>query len=298
MLKNQVQQLLPPIELERSVKTRPAQVFRALTSQNELRKWWAPRVAMSRNRVSQKKGQDVYMKLVSSKEKEGAFVRYLWRPEHWPSHAPNTTITITINDLGASRQDTGEGLLIELIHEGWIDEQERSEQEHIWGLALESLQSLLENKKALAWWKEQNENPAWLRIKLQELKQILDRFKKKKDKAGKSHIFQKLWQICNTLGPHGTWYWNEEEQSFSFKCQNQQLLRLSEEKIILFWGKMKVLSPFDLKDLKERLSVEQDFIFSLDEEETALDLISLQIELWLAWCLDLLEKIKQTIKNT
>ena len=296
MPKNQANTLLPPIELECSIRARPTHVFRALTSQNELRKWCAPHVTMSRNKISQKKGQDVYIKLISSKEE--SFVRYLWRPEHWPAHVQASTITVTINDLGVSRQDTGEGLFIELVHEGWIDEQERSEQEHIWGLALESLQSLLESKKTLAWWKEQNESPLWRRIKLQELKQTLDQFKKNPDGTGKNQNFQKLWQICNTLDKYGTWYWNEEERSFSFKCHYQQLLKLSAEEMILFWKNMQTLSPFYLRDLKERLSVEQDFIFPLEEEETALALRSLQTELWLAWCLDMLQKIEQDMKNT
>lgn len=289
--------LLPPIELERSIQARPSQVFRALTSQNELRKWWAPHVAMSRNKVSQKKDQYAYMKLISSKEKEKSLVRYIWRPEHWPVHAPTSTITLSISDMGTSRQSGGDGLLLELSHEGWPNEEERNEQEQIWGLALESLQSLLENKKPLAWWKGRDEIPSWQQVKLQELKQILDSLKKKKDRNRKNKNFHKLWQICTALDEHGKWYWNEEEQSFQFKCQNQKILNVNGEKIFLFWKQVDFLSPFYLKDVKERLSVEQDFIFSPEEEETNISIDSLQTELWLAWCLDLLREIKRKAKK-
>ena len=297
MPKKQTDDLLPPIELEYSINAMPAQLFRALTSQNELRKWWAPHVAMSRNKVAQKKGQNIYMKLVSSKEKEESLVRYLWRPNHWPAEAPATSITIRINNPGNSRQNTGEGVFMELIHEGWISEKERSEQERIWRLAIESLQSLLENKKALPWWEKEEEAPSWYQIKPQELKQMIDKLKKNDEKDGKNKAFQNLWQICNALNAEGLWYWSEEELSFNFKCQNQNILRINEEKITLFWRKMDFLPHSHLQSLKERLSVEQDFIFPLEEEETSLPLETLEGALCLSWCSDLFQSIKQEMKK-
>ena len=53
------------IEHELEIMTTPAQVFRVLTSQTELRKWWAPRVIMSRNLVTQLDGKDMEMKAVT-----------------------------------------------------------------------------------------------------------------------------------------------------------------------------------------------------------------------------------------
>ena len=161
---------LEPIEFSIALKAMPSRVFRALTSQNELRKWWAPRVVMARNIVSQRSSIDVQMKLVDSRKNHA--VRYIWRPENWDVTYPQNTIAFTIHDLGISREDTGEGLHLEIVHDGWVVVDERQQQEKIWQQALKSLKSLIEKKKVSPWWLKQNNQSSLRQVSLQGVKEI------------------------------------------------------------------------------------------------------------------------------
>ena len=144
---------LAPIEASLKLTATPAQVYRALTSQNELRKWWAPRVIMSRNLVSQEQDRVSEMRLMQAEKYQ--LVRYSWREQDWDPATETTTITFRIRDLGASRSRTGEGLMLEMSHDGWEDEAARERQARIWKKALAVLDKILAGKTAKAWWENQ-----------------------------------------------------------------------------------------------------------------------------------------------
>ena len=281
--------LLVPIEISIRLKAMPSRVFRALVSQNELRKWWASHVAMSRNKVAQKPGQHVFMQLLNSEEP--SFVRYIWRPETWEKNHPESTITLTIHDLGSFRQDTGEGLLLEIIHDGWVNEKEKEEQEKIWNLALESLKSLVEHNKVFLWWEGCNLNTSRKQINLSSLKQIFDSYKKESYDKIRKRKNQNLWKLCCTL-EEGKWFLSEGEEKIIFQCENQDLLQITQNEIILLWDSLNKISYDTKESFVERLEVEQDIAIQATDENTTLDLDNLQFELWISWCKDLMEKIK------
>ncbi len=282
---------LNPIEISCTFSAMSSQVFRALTSQNELRKWWAPRVVMSRNTISQVKGEDIHVELISSEK--NCFVRYAWRPETWDLRLPQTTITYNISDLGALRQNTGDGLLLDVVHDGWLDQKTRDHQEQIWHLALESLKSLLEEKKISPWWKKHNNVSSLCQVNLQNLKLVLEKYKKSKDSSSeKRHkVYQNIWQICNTLDAYGKWYLCEEDESFIFQYENQKLFKVVGEQVTLDWQDLEQLLGLYIEGFKDRLFVEQDIDFESNQSQISFPVASFRVELWIAWCIDL---IKQT----
>ena len=285
---------LPPIEFSFTTTAMSVQVFRAITSQNELRKWWAPRIAMSHNRVSQRENRDVFMKIIGLEESK--YVRYAWRPEYWGPHIPQTTITITLSDIGVSRESTGDGLLLDISHDGWVEEKEKIEQEKIWELAVESLKHLLD-KNPRPWWKEQSSTPDWKQVKLQILKPLIETFKKKdKQRQKNKQIYQGLWSLCSSLNTYGKWYLNLQEESFYFSHHDEKIFQISPKDITLFWQGVKGITKPQLQDIKDRLSVEQDLDSGsgINEKETVLSLSSLRFELWISWCRDLLDVIERS----
>ena len=276
--------IIPPIEMECVLLSTPFKVFRSFTSQNGLRKWWAPHVSMSRNRISQEKDKNIKMELLSSKENH--FAKYSWAPEHDSDNIASGSIIFTISNLGASRQNTGDGLLLEIIHDGWTNEQKRMKQENIWKLALKSLKSFLEDGTVLPWWEKHGDDSAQRQIKIQELKQIIDGFKK--HKKTKKIIWQKIWKLCSALYNQGKWFWDEGGESFNFQCNNKNIMKVTENKIHLFWKNVVGPSVFYIRNIKERFSVEQDIEFPVTEEETIIDIAHLQVELFISLLEDLM----------
>ncbi len=295
-MSNHRQEELPPIEFSFRTTAIRSKAFRAITSQNELRKWLAPRVAMSHKRISQKENVDIVMKVISMERDE--CVHYSWRSEDWEPSIPSTILMVTISDMFEVRRQARddrygkdeEGLVVELIHHGWFDAKEREEQEEIWRLAVKSLEHLLGKKSPMLWWEKHKSTTAWHQVKLQALKPFLEIFKKQK----KKHIFQGLWALCSSLDEYGKWRLNTEKSSFIFSHKDKRLFQVFEREITFFWMEIGGPSDFYLQDMKDRLAVEQDLVIDIDQAETSISLEVLQPELWAAWCVDLIKEIERT----
>lgn len=282
---------LEPIEYTCHWNAMPAQVYRALTSQNELRKWWARQVVISRNKVCQREGIEVEMKLIVRQRNRS--VRYSWRPIDWKANTPETVITFSINDLGASRQKTGEGLKLNIVHDGWVDSIERESQEHIWKLALESLKILLETGKEMPWWEhtKKQEIHDTQKINLQELKQYLEKTYKRSETQNLQKWHHSIWKICSALSDYGSWYIKKEQDIITLHIQNEKFFTIHKGTLCLHWKELTGLAETYKHDFKSRLSVEQDINIDMEEEESNLNIDSLNSNIWIAWCIDLAKTI-------
>ena len=272
-------------------KTVPSKIYKALTSQNELRKWWAPKVVMSRSSVSQEPGQNVRMKLIHSDKNH--LVRYTWRPEDWDKSIPDTIITFTIQDLGASREDTGEGLLVDIVHDGWLDASELEKQKKIWILALRNLKALLRESPHTPWWEKKNYKTSLQQIRLTSLKQLLDVYQKNASSTVAKKIHQASWRICTALDKYGKWYLREGEHKFEFHHENKRLFELSQVSLILFWKHLKEkLGICVTEEFARRLNAEQDIEASSQNSRTSFSLVKLSADIWITWAEDLIEEIE------
>ncbi len=281
-----------PIEASLKLSATPAQVFRALTSQNELRKWWAPRVIMSRNLVSQEQDRVSEMRLMQTEKYQ--LVRYSWREQDWDSSVDSTTITYRIVDLGASRSRTGEGLLLEVSHDGWRDQAARDRQAAIWKKALGVLDKLLAGKKAKAWWENQNAKASYQQVRLAALKPLVEQIGPEK-KGGRKTTARALWKICTTVDSAGNWYLKDDEREFEFRVQAVRVLGLDlNGKITIFWREMsKTLGPH-LEDFGHRLAVEQDMDVQINKEREEIMVKDISVELFMRWCQDILQPLQGT----
>lgn len=281
-----------PIEASLKLTATPAQVFRALTSQNELRKWWAPRVIMSRNLVSQEQDRVSEMRLMQTEKYQ--LVRYSWREQDWDSSVDSTTITYRIVDLGASRSRTGEGLLLEVSHDGWSDQAARDRQAAIWKKALGVLDKLLAGKPAKAWWENQNAKASYQQVRLAALKPLVEQIGPEK-KGGRKTTARALWKICTTVDSTGNWYLKDDEREFEFRVQAVRVFGLDlNGKITIFWSEMsKALGPH-LEDFGHRLAVEQDMDVQINKDREEIMVQDISVELFMRWCQDILQPLQGT----
>ena len=280
-----------PIEASMKLTATPAQVFRALTSQNELRKWWAPRVIMSRNLVSQEQDRVSEMRLMQADKYQ--LVRYSWREQDWDPHVDATTITFRIRDLGASRSRTGEGLMLEISHDGWADGPSRERQAAIWKKALHVLEKILAGKTAKPWWENQGTRGSFQQVRLAALKPLVEQIGPEK-KGGRKTIARSIWKICSSIDSDGNWYLKDDEQEFEFRCQGLRVFSLDlSGKITIFWSEMsKALGP-NLEDFAHRLAVEQDIDVEANKERETIMVQHISVELFIRWCQDILQPLQQ-----
>lgn len=282
-----MQRELDPIELTLKLVATPAQVYRALTSQNELRKWWAPRVIMSKNIVSQEENKVIEMRLMQTERNR--LVRYSWRGEEWDPEAPATIITLEINDLGASRSKTGEGLRLDVSHDGWYDQEERDHQERVWKKALPALQALLKGKKHKPWWDGEESRGSFSQVKLAALKPLVEKIEKLPPGGSKQKkLFQAVWKVCNGMDGSGNWYLKGDDSCFEFRYNGVRIFSFNAEgDLTIFWEDLQSLLGSSLEDFVNRFMVEQDMDVQIGKTQINVRADKYQIEIWIQWCQDL-----------
>lgn len=222
-------------------------------------------------------------------------VRYSWLGQEWdPSHQP-TVITFQIQDLGASRNRTGEGLLLEVSHDGWQDSSERERQERIWRLAMPALEALLNKRKFRPWWEGAEEEGAFRQVKIQGLKPFVENLERIPGPNSRKTA-QALWKCCSALDSIGTWYLQENEKAFELRYNGQALFAINDEGTLsLFWDEFRKLLGASLEDFADRLSVEQDLEVHTDSNPESFRARSLSLELWTQWFKDAIH-IAQTLQ--
>ncbi len=281
-----------PIELSCVSAVTPERMFRALTSQNELRKWWAPRVVMSKKTVSHDNERSAHMELLQVERNQ--LVRYSWRPHDWRNSVPETTITFLIRDLGVSRDDTGEGLCLELFHDGWVDDGERQHYEGIWKQAFQSLKELLTNQSPSPWWGEQSNYGNYSPVRIPELKNQVEELVMEYQPDNARKTTRKIVQFCSRLETLGAWYLSVTQRCLEFRFEGQPLFQIRPGlNFILFWQTMAALLGYNWGQFVDRFSVEQNREMDADATEIGFTFKQLQMDIWACWLEDLLHQGKQ-----
>lgn len=246
---------IPAIDLKLQLHTAPAVAYRAVTSQTELRKWFAPRVIMSRNIISQEHGIDVTMKQL--KATANKMVRYRWTRDVEP--VQDTVITIEISDKGAARSNTGEGIILTVSHDGWTDLTLRDRQAEIWQQAIASLNALLKNKPFKPWWLESHQRSNFRHLKFPALLAAVDKMEKEsKRRSEKKTLWKTIKKLVNNLEGQGEWYMKEEEQEVEFHALEKHFLTIQKTgHITIYWKELEQLAGNSMADFINRLALEQ-----------------------------------------
>lgn len=278
---------LEPIESSLKLVATPVQVYRAITSQNELRKWWAPRVIISRNIVCQEEDRIMEMKLMQSEPNH--LIRYSWRGNEWDKSTPTTVITFQIVDLGASRNKTGEGLKLVVSHDGWVDAEEREHQQLVWKKALPALRALLSGKKQKPWWEGKEARGSYKQVKLSRLKPIIESIEKIPPIKTSKKILKIVWKICTSMDKYGNWYLKNDESKYELRVDNMPIFSITTDGYVtLFWGKIKTMLGPNLDDFINRFIVEQDEDVIIGKTQKNVRVDKLHLDIWIGWCQDFL----------
>ena len=282
---------ITPIELSINMETTPANIFRSLTSQTELRKWWAPRVIMSKNTVSFEDGKDIEMQLL--KQEKNHMLRYNWRPQDWNEDMPETTITYEIEDMGVSRDQTGEGITLTIIHDGWTDQKERNKQEKIWKMAISCLKDIQEGKKQITpWWENERHRAGYRKVKLSVLKSFIERINKEnRGKQEKKIASQQLMKLCQALDNQGAWYLKDNGNEVELRYGKTKIFGvLKNGSISIPWRDLEsILTARGLKKLANRVVIEQGIELHIGKSQEKLPAQNLNIELLTQWFIDIIQ---------
>ncbi len=280
-----------PIVESITVDTTPTLAFRALTSQTELRKWWAPRVITARGIVSIEEGKDIEMKLLQ--QEPGRLVRYNWRPVHWDSEKTETILTFEIEDLGVSRSETGQGISITATQDGWVDSDDRERQAEILKMALAGLHELLEKKKTKSWWKQPGAHLGFHKIQLSALKEFSERIEKEnRGKSEKKLAAQNIWKLSQNLDSLGEWFLMDTEEEFEMQVRGTKLFGIQKKGFVsLVWPDLeKLVGKRKLKELANRLALEQDADIGPGRKQDLLPAHRIHVDLLTRWFTDLIEE--------
>jgi hypothetical protein len=284
-----VRESVEPIEFKLELMITPLIVYRALTSQTELRKWWAPRVIMSRNIVSQEEGRDMEMRPLTLEEP--TIARYSWRALDWNKSIPSTIINLEIHDKGVSRGRTGEGIVLEIIHDGWHSQEERDKQEKIWKLSLEGLKALLLGKNFKPWWESGMPSDGYRQIALPIIRQFTDKMEKDvRSKQEKKIASQVIWTICEYLDGQGKWFMKDNGNEFELRLGTYRLFAVMKNgNIVMAWRDLEKILGDKLQDFASRMAVEQDLDLHIGKSQDRLPAASINPALWNKWCLAIIQ---------
>jgi len=279
---------LDSIEYSVDAIATPARAFRALTSQTELRKWWAPRVIMSRNVVSHKPGDEAEMVLLTQDKNE--LLRYSLKGKSWPVDQGETIITFEIEDRGVRRGSTGEGIMVNIYHEGFTKEDLRTEYDQIWKLAAKSLQQLLSDEDPEPWWDNEKWKGDYRPVVLADLKEFLKRMedetraKKEKQKASKI-----LWKIFQELDGRGDWYCKENYTEMEFVARGQRIFGSQKAgQLVMSWRELDPILGRSLQDFADRFAIEQDMDIRVGQNYDRMPASRLNSDLFIRWCNDVI----------
>lgn len=277
-----------PIHLVIELASTPQAAHRALTSQTELRKWWAPRIIMSRHVVSQLPGKDMVMKIIQ--DDKFRLIRLSWRGMHWRKETRDTVISIEITDRGASRGSTGAGIQIDVNHDGWEDEHERNLQEKIWQEALPGLKALLEGKKFTPWWDDERNRSGDQGYQTADLKAFLERSDKEgRGKNDRKKSIQNIWKICEAMDGMGEWIVKESTGEFELRAKQAMIFASMKGGFLcLNWRELEKLLGRELVDFANRLSLEQDLDLQIGKTQEKILGRDLNPETFSQWLHDVL----------
>ena len=280
--------VIKPIIHQLNIDATPVNVYRSLTSQTELRGWWAPRVIMSKQIVSMEEGKDILMQLLQSEK--NTMVRYGWRPFHWASKVPDTVITFEIEDLGVSRNKTGEGIILSVIHDGWIDKKERDKHEKIIKSALKCLKEHLEGRDANPWWESLRAKTGYRRIKLTVVKHFTERIDRdNRGKPDKKNAARNILKLSQALDSQGLWFIKDNGNEIDLRKSGVKIIGFMKNGNIFFsWRDLEKIIGNKLIDFVNRLSLEQNIELHIGKSRNKIPANLIYVDLLLQWCIDLI----------
>lgn len=281
---------IKPVSLAVKIDSTPAQVFRALTSQTELRKWLAPRVITAKNLISYEEEKNIDLRPVQLDK--NLMVRYSWRPQDWEHHVRETVLTFEIEDLGVSRSRTGEGISLMVTHDGWSDQSERDQQEKLLHSAIGCLKGLLEGKRIKPWWDVKKANTGYQQIKLPGLKQFAEKIEKEnRGKPDKKLSAQNIVRICQNLDGQGSWYIKENETEFELRFRDFKIFGVLKNGCIsIAWRDLeKFLGKKSLKEMSNRMALEQDVDIHIGKSQEKISAHLLHVDLLTQWAIDVIQ---------
>ncbi len=280
---------LEPLIFTLDLQSSPARVFRALTSQVELRKWWAPRVIMAKNIVSHSEGKDMKMIPIDSRDNE--FVRYKFYGLHWKNQS-ETIIAMEIEEKGVRRRDSGSGIRLHIYHEGWINPALRNEYKEIWKKAIISLSILINEDRVEHWWQKEKRKGEFRSATLANMKIFISKMEEEsrasREKKKASKI---LWQIFQELDPFGEWYCKDSYTEIEFYARGQKIFgALKSGHIVMSWRELDPLLGRNLQDFADRFSIEQNNIeIHVGQNYEKIPVLDIIPELFIRWCIDVIE---------
>jgi len=281
---------LKPIHLEISAIASPAAVFKAITSQTELRKWWASRVILSKNIVAQEEGREMEMRLLQSEKNH--LVRYSWKMIDDPNNALPTVITFEIEDRGVSRGNTGEGITLIINHDGWSNEEERAKQEKIWLLAIEGLKNLIENRAVKPWWEIEQTTGSFRPVKMQTIKQFLEKVERASPRAKNSRksAATVIGRLCANLDGQGNWFQKQNGNEIELRFKSFRVFGALRNGYITFrWRELEKMAGSHFHDFVQRLQLEQELDLHIGKLQEKISAISLNPDLLSQWYIDVLQ---------
>lgn len=284
-----------PIEFSLELHITPGAIFRSLTSQTELRRWWAPRVIMSRNIVAQIEGRDMEMRLIF--EEEGRLARYSWRGNDWPSSQPSTVITFEIHDLGVSRGKTREGVRLEIIHDGWTDPEERDYQQKIWEMAIDNLKKHLLGQSFTPWWESGDHKGGFRKSNIADVEKFLERMEKEgRGKVERRAGAARLRQICRELNGPAVWYIKDNGAEVEYRMGDRMIFGMMKNGLLIIaWRDLEKILGDRLQDYAMRLSLEQDMDIHAGQSQDRLIAQDIHPDMWIQWCKEIMDLGKKKL---
>lgn len=234
-------------------------------------------------------GREVEMKLLHSEKNH--IVRYSWRPLDREEQA--TIITMEIKDLGVSRRKTGEGIVLEITHDGWKNEEEKDRLEKVWKSALPVLKAILEGKKAKPWWENEKVRTDMRRVKLANLKQVVDEFELPAPKPSRKKTAApgpSVWKFLQLLDGHGEWYLKDDGSEIELRYGTGRIFSLEKGGILVFsWRDLEKLLGRHLKDYTNRLGMEQEIEVHTGKTQEKYSFADMDPALFAQWSIDAIQ---------
>lgn len=250
---------------------------------------------MSRGIVSQEEGEDYRMELLF--HEKSRLVRYSWRGVEWSSEMRSTVINFEIVDLGVSRGNTGEGIVLNIIHDGWEDLNLREKQDRIWSVALRCLKDLLEERDYRVWWQEIRTPDGFRSADSSDVERFLRKIENEsRGKQEKKAAALVMREIMKWMEGQGSWFikGNESEVEFRFQ-KNRIFTMLKSGNVMMSWRELEKILTDRLQDFATRLSVEQDLDIHIGKSQDRFSATGLNPEFFSRWCIDVIQFKRDTL---
>ncbi len=268
-------------------KSEVSRIYRILSSQHELRKWFMPSVIISKNIILDANKRSIHFQLVKAIPNQ--MLRYHWRPEDWSTNKGHSSLTYRITDHNHNRNTKDEGIQIDIVHDHWPNQFERDQQGEIWPKMIDGLSALINEDVHKPWWQNLPSNNVEQVLKLRQLRsEILKWCKEAKYSENRGFT-----NLCQRIDRENCWHFLKDER-LTYKFDGKPILSFYPDmKINFHWAAIKQCSNYHFPLMMERLNVEQEL--SLDSQEPDQSLFAMEdfaLSLLINWLDDLIQTFR------